>query len=263
VRWVLLLALGALLSPSLAEERPSEHIYKPLPQEKWESVGKVSSRTIGPVVVVAARFENPRGVQAGNGLVLRCGGKQPAWILTCAHIVRRGEAPAGQLRVGTFPHNYDSPGVAGYRESVATVVSFSTAYDLALLAVDSPRELRVFRPGRGGFRGPKTVVSVVPFGQPVVSEARWHPKFLRGQSGSPVLQGRSLVGLASNMLAGELGTWVNEGKIRRFLKGVKGGKSVLSGWRKAVGEDAQELEEALRKRVKELEAQRRSKRRRD
>lgn len=193
--------------------------YRPLSRERWTWQGALDEAA--PVVVVAALFAREKDPRLyGNGVVVEGGDRGKARVLTCAHLVRQKGVETREVRVGLFRHSYRvaPAGAPDYQELEARVLAYDDARDLALLELEAPASLASARVTKasGEFRG-YDFISVVPFGQPRKCRANFHPRFVRGQSGSPDLKEGFIFGLAQGVLARRLDVIVSPETISAFL----------------------------------------------
>lgn len=194
--------------PAIAPEAPGAHasapadnnIYKPHPRDQWQVPSDEwqapSDRVdVRPVVVVVGPPGSSGQHGFGNGVVLNELDElvpTQCVVLTCAHVIQSTKNGASDIRVGVFSDSaIDRSAIAvdgrcvEYKEFRARAAYVDYGEDLALLITEEPLRLYGVRVDpTGKFNGSQIWVSIVPYGQPVASGGV-HPRFQRGQSGSP------------------------------------------------------------------------------
>jgi S1-C subfamily serine protease len=212
------------LPPSSVAVLPPPVVGTALSREDRTEVGHTVAHLCAPVVAVVVRF--PDHTQYGNGVIVSQE-NGVASVVTCAHVVQATASPSALL-VRLFSHNFVRPIPEMFDTLIfdATVVAIEPQADLALLRMNCKLPLAAVTPLMRQHHEetpgePYTIVSTTPDGT-LLFEDRLRPGFRLGQSGSPVYQADSLIGLASGNYgpSGALigtGVWVPSQDIEGFL----------------------------------------------
>ena len=129
------------------------------------------------------------------------------------------------LRVGVLKISFKgNPAVAAYAEFPAKVAVDDEGQDLAWIDAPIPHRVhavrRVAKEAYGEYSDEYgDTLSVFPCGQPCVATGM-HPAYFAGQSGSPRIQGDTLVGLVVGVLEESTGVHIGGATVMPFLKRI-------------------------------------------
>jgi hypothetical protein len=165
----------------------------------------------------------------GNGVVVTSPDAGKCFILTCAHVLVRNGCTPSKILVKGF-----DPGVVDKSASIDTLtlparvvaelparlLDIEPEKDLALLEINAVNHLwavteEVFAEQGAPFAR-STICSYSPEGT-LITQKRFHPTMVPGQSGSPIWMNGKIAGIANEYLFDGTAWWIWSDLIRKYL----------------------------------------------